>query len=311
MPKTSPPAGTAQEPRDKISATSAAADIGGRIRLARERRDLSLRRLAAKLDISPSGLSQIETGRSRPSVGTLYAIVSELGISLDDLFSPDGGARPARLVARAGEPEEPVTPEHCSSLIQREIRSATLQLSRRHGFSNVTTEMIASAAGVSPRTFFNYFPTKEAAVLPLRSAPPADMLAAFIAAGPDHPRVVLSELTDLLLADLAANELAQEDLEMFRLAEHNPSVLAAVLEHLERFTRGLADAVAKRLDADPGAEMPELIANLAMSPLRAGLQRWSQDHPSGGQESALSYLSRAVSLLHELLALESPAPPDA
>jgi transcriptional regulator with XRE-family HTH domain len=69
-------------------------NIGGRLREERDRQGLSLRKLAGRLQISPSALSQIETGRSRPSVSTLYAIVSELGISFDELFarSPDQGA---------------------------------------------------------------------------------------------------------------------------------------------------------------------------------------------------------------------------
>ena len=62
-------------------------EIGGRLREERERQGLSLRKLAGRLEISPSALSQIETGRSRPSVSTLYAIVSELGISFDELFA--------------------------------------------------------------------------------------------------------------------------------------------------------------------------------------------------------------------------------
>ena len=64
--------------------------VGQRLRAERERHGVSLRALARRLAISPSALSQIETGRSRPSVGTLYAIVSELDISLDELF---GSAR--------------------------------------------------------------------------------------------------------------------------------------------------------------------------------------------------------------------------
>ena len=61
-------------------------DIGARLREERTRRGLSLRKLASILGLSPSALSQIETGRSRPSVSTLYAIVNELEISFDDLF---------------------------------------------------------------------------------------------------------------------------------------------------------------------------------------------------------------------------------
>ena len=70
------------------------AGLGQRMRDERTRHGLSLRELARRLGLSPSALSQIETGRSRPSVGTLYAIVSELGMSLDELFAPDGAADP-------------------------------------------------------------------------------------------------------------------------------------------------------------------------------------------------------------------------
>ena len=67
-------------------------EVGLRLRSAREARDLTLRELARRLDLSASALSQIETGKSRPSVKTLYAIVSELGISLDRLFAEGDGA---------------------------------------------------------------------------------------------------------------------------------------------------------------------------------------------------------------------------
>jgi transcriptional regulator with XRE-family HTH domain len=62
-------------------------DVGGRLRAERSSRGMSLRSLAKAVGISPSALSQIETGRSKPSVETLYALVSELGISLDALFA--------------------------------------------------------------------------------------------------------------------------------------------------------------------------------------------------------------------------------
>ena len=72
--------------------------VGQRLRSERERHGVSLRELARRLEISPSALSQIETGRSRPSVGTLYAIVSELDMSLDELF---GSQRTVASAARA------------------------------------------------------------------------------------------------------------------------------------------------------------------------------------------------------------------
>ncbi len=55
---------------------------------------MSLRDLAQRVKLSPSLISQIETGKARPSVGSLYAMTSALGISIDRLFTgtPDDSA---------------------------------------------------------------------------------------------------------------------------------------------------------------------------------------------------------------------------
>lgn len=56
---------------------------------------MSLRELAKRVSLSPSLISQIETGKARPSVGSLYALTSALGLSLDRLFTgpdEDGGS---------------------------------------------------------------------------------------------------------------------------------------------------------------------------------------------------------------------------
>lgn len=61
-------------------------EIGSRLREERERVRISQRELARRLGVSASLISQIESGQSKPSVSTLYAIVSELGVSLDHVF---------------------------------------------------------------------------------------------------------------------------------------------------------------------------------------------------------------------------------
>ena len=75
----------------------AAEDIGERLRDARLRQGLSLRGLAKSLGVSPSLISQVETGKTQPSVSTLYAIVSQLGISLDELLGVVPVASPAAV----------------------------------------------------------------------------------------------------------------------------------------------------------------------------------------------------------------------
>ncbi|KAB1141540.1 cupin domain-containing protein [Streptomyces luteolifulvus] len=60
--------------------------LGARIRQTRLARGLSLRALAREIGVSASLVSQIETGKSQPSVRTLYAITTALGISVEALF---------------------------------------------------------------------------------------------------------------------------------------------------------------------------------------------------------------------------------
>jgi len=80
-------------------------EVGERLRALRRERKLSLRALAERLGVSPSLISQIERGRARPSVSTLFAIVTELDASLDELLFND--ARPSQAAAQAGTDARP------------------------------------------------------------------------------------------------------------------------------------------------------------------------------------------------------------
>jgi transcriptional regulator with XRE-family HTH domain len=60
--------------------------VGNRLRSAREDRGISLRELARRVGVSPSLVSQIELDRVNPSVSTLYALVTELGMTMSDVF---------------------------------------------------------------------------------------------------------------------------------------------------------------------------------------------------------------------------------
>jgi transcriptional regulator with XRE-family HTH domain len=80
--------------------------VGARIRQARLERGTSLRALAREVGVSASLVSQIETGKSQPSVSTLYAITTVLGISVESLFdarasSPMAGVNPPGAVLHA------------------------------------------------------------------------------------------------------------------------------------------------------------------------------------------------------------------
>lgn len=86
---------------EKISDASSV--LGPRLRAIRLRSGLSLRELARRLDLSPSSISQIETGKMQPSVRTLYALVSEFDVTVDEVLfdqaPPSPGGKPAAMAA--------------------------------------------------------------------------------------------------------------------------------------------------------------------------------------------------------------------
>ena len=83
-------------------------EVGERLRARRRARHLSLRDLATRLRVSPSLISQIERGRARPSVSTLFAIVTELDVSLDELLFNDERSSALEAAAESGARPSPV-----------------------------------------------------------------------------------------------------------------------------------------------------------------------------------------------------------
>ena len=110
-------------------------DVPRRLRAERKRRGISLRELARRLKISPSAISQIETGRARPSVATLWAIVTELGMSLDDLFAHEAGAS-----AEAGAPPAAPEPPPTALPVVTEATREALQLATGVRWERMTAD---------------------------------------------------------------------------------------------------------------------------------------------------------------------------
>ena len=98
--------------------------LGDRIRELREKNDLSLRELAAKVDVSASFISDIELGRRNPSDKRIEQIALLLGASLDDLkqFDTRPPIRELRRVVRS-DPRYSVA---LRQMMDRQISSAEL-----------------------------------------------------------------------------------------------------------------------------------------------------------------------------------------
>ena len=85
---------------DLIGAKEVAQRVAGNLRELRRKRDLSLDELAQRTGVSRAGLSQIETGKTNPTLGVLWKVASGLGVPFAELL---GEAQPQVSVLRRKE----------------------------------------------------------------------------------------------------------------------------------------------------------------------------------------------------------------
>lgn len=116
------------------------ASMGDRLRRARTSRGLSLRTMAKRLGVSPSLISQVETGRAKPSVNTLYALANELGVSLDELLFVD--VPPAPAVAPPGPSASDLQESLPRDPVQRAASRASIRLGSGVVWERLTTESL-------------------------------------------------------------------------------------------------------------------------------------------------------------------------
>lgn len=130
-------------------------ELGERLRAARLARGLSLRATAAQSAISPSLLSQVETGKVQPSVSTLYAIVSCLGLSVDDVL---GHRPPAPEVVPARGRIDPVQPlsEAPEIVMQNGVTWRSLAVSGDEGVDAVLATYEPGAASSLDETHMRH-----------------------------------------------------------------------------------------------------------------------------------------------------------
>ena len=169
---------------------------------------------------------------------------------------------------------------------RHELRRAALRLVAEHGFSSVTVEEIAEAANVSPRTFFNYFPSKEAVLF--GAGPDRAVAAREAIAGqaPGEPvltvlRMVLASHARAVVEDLA--ELGGDPVDWLgrmRAARADPQLRAAHGAQLAAIERTIAEAIAQRLGTDLDRDpYPGLLAATATGVFRSSMTFWAA---SGG-----------------------------
>jgi AcrR family transcriptional regulator len=157
-----------------------------------------------------------------------------------------------------------------------DLALAAFDLARAHGLASVRVPDIADAAGVSTRTFNNYFPSKEAAIVwptTLRTARLADTVTGRPA---DQPLAeVLADAVAGLYGDSETDGLPPGWTRDFRaLAAAEPALHGEYLKSASAAETALADAIARRTGTEPGALQALVLAGVVVAAERAAVLYW-------------------------------------
>ena len=95
--------------------------------------------MAKRVGVSPSLISQVETGRARPSVSTLYALANELGISLDELLFMDTAPT---VAVDAGASPDPFAMDLPHQPVQRASSRVSIRLGSGVVWERLTSESL-------------------------------------------------------------------------------------------------------------------------------------------------------------------------
>lgn len=157
-----------------------------------------------------------------------------------------------------------------------DLAIAAFELAKAEGLASVRVPQIAEAAGVSPRTFNNYFPSKEAAIVwptTLRSARLASNLAERPADEPLAGALVASVTG--LYGPKGQDGLPDGWLDGFRaLAAAEPALHGEYLKAMAAGERALAEAIGRRSAAATDGLEPLVLAAMVVAAERAAVLYW-------------------------------------
>ncbi|RPF22170.1 TetR/AcrR family transcriptional regulator [Myceligenerans xiligouense] len=184
------------------------------------------------------------------------------------------------------------------------IIDAAQRLVREHGYDAVTTGQIAAEAGVSPRTFFNYFESKDEAVIGIRTDVGIDPGAArtFATGGPSGHlltdlRALIGDMLDQLGDEPARVGAAVE------LIRREPRLLQHHQDAIERHRTELLALLEERRPAAPFAADAETVLAAAGAVVQATTLAWVR---SGGGYGVQVHMPAAIDELRAILCEQPP-----
>jgi len=155
----------------------------------------------------------------------------------------------------------------------RELELISLRLFTRDGFEDTTVERIATAAGVSKRTFFRYFDSKADVLWHAFDGEVRALRAAFAAIPPDVPL-----LEAIRRAVVGVNRYRAEDVPELRtrmsLISSVPALQASAAQHYDAWERAVSEFAAARLGEPADALYPLAIGRATLAVCRAAYDRW-------------------------------------
>jgi AcrR family transcriptional regulator len=156
---------------------------------------------------------------------------------------------------------------------RRRLMRAAVRLAGRRGWAETTVEDIAAAAGVSPRTFFRYFPTKVDALFGDEPEREGAIERALAKRRPGEP--ILAAVRRGVI-DFVTEFMDEPDLYITRarLALEHPDLLGPALVRFARFEAIVTAAAAEELKANAEDLRPRLIGAAAAAAIRCTSQTW-------------------------------------
>jgi len=165
---------------------------------------------------------------------------------------------------------------------RRVLREAALRLALEHGPDNVRVDDIAEAAGVSPRTYNNYFSSREQAIVAAVTADREARVAVAVAARPAG--VPLSEAVTDAVVDQYAGPGGQHG-GALALITARPALRDAFLAAVADIEDPLAAVIAGRLGTQ-GKDTAEVLSASVAAAVRIALRRWIQPATGSGLVAA-------------------------
>lgn len=178
------------------------------------------------------------------------------------------------------------------------MRDAALDLVSTHGLDTVTVDQVCEVVGVSSRTFFNYFPSKEDALVGSGPVAPDDRALAPFEAGEPTGRLI-HDLGLVLAAHLATRVDTTGDLaRRHAVMHHEPQLQSRFRANLHAVEDRLALAVARRTGNDPDDHRVRLLVGVVSLAIGTAMKGWSG---GGGATPVRDHVEEVFDLLDAAL----------